>query len=123
MSELLIYAIRQRQQVVGMPGDDEPESSSKQLLNDALTYLKNQQGRMNYAEYRKQGLPITSAYIESTIKQINRRVKGPEKFWSTNAQAIVQLRADYISENQPMTKFWHERRKHLTISTYYKMAG
>lgn len=120
---LLIDAIRQRQQVVGKPADNEPESSPKQLLNEALTYLQNQQGRMNYAEYRKQGLPITSAYIESTIKQINRRVKGTEKFWSTNAQAIVQLRADYLSENQPLTKFWRERRKHLPLTTHYKTAG
>jgi hypothetical protein len=119
----LIDAIKQRQQTVGMPGDDEPETSPKQLLADALTYLQNQHRRMNYAEYRKQGLPITSAYIESTIKQINRRVKGTEKFWSTNALPMVQLRADYLSENQPLNKFWQERRQHLPITTYYKMLG
>ncbi len=36
--------------------------------------------RMNYPEYRRQGLPITSSHIESTIKRINRRMKGTDKF-------------------------------------------
>ncbi len=35
---------------------------------------------MKYDQYRRQGLPITSSPIESTVKQINRRVKGSEKF-------------------------------------------
>ena len=37
---------------------------------------------MNYPEYRRLGLPLTSSHIESTIKQIAARVKGSEKFWS-----------------------------------------
>lgn len=37
---------------------------------------------MNYVEYRGLGLPITSSLMESTVKQIGRRVKGTEKFWS-----------------------------------------
>ena len=36
--------------------------------------------------------PITSSHIESTIIQINRRVKGSEKFGSgAGAGAILQL--------------------------------
>ncbi len=41
---------------------------------------------MRYDEYRRQGLPFTSCHIESTIKQINRRVKGSENFWSEGAR-------------------------------------
>jgi hypothetical protein len=44
----------------------------------ALRYLENQKSRMLYDQYRREGLPITSSHIESTIKQINRRVKGTE---------------------------------------------
>jgi len=36
---------------------------------------------MNYPEYRRLGLPISSAPVESVIKPLNRRVKGSEKFW------------------------------------------
>lgn len=120
---LLLDALKQRQQELGLPGDDEPETSPKRLLADAFTYLQNQAARINYPEYRKQGLPITSAYIESTIKQLNRRVKGTEKFWWTNADPMVQLRADHLSETQPLQKFWKERCHHLPTSTFYKMAN
>jgi hypothetical protein len=36
---------------------------------------------MNDPEYRRLGLPISRAPVESVIKQLNRRVKGSEKFW------------------------------------------
>jgi hypothetical protein len=35
---------------------------------------------MNYPEYRRLGLPITSSLMESTIKQLSQRVNGTEKF-------------------------------------------
>ncbi len=53
---------------------------------EALTYLQNQKerGMRDTASTAKQGLPITSSHIESTIKQINcKRLKGTEKFWSS----------------------------------------
>lgn len=78
---------------------------------------------MSYSEYRRDGLPIASAYIESTIKQVNRRVKGTEKFWSTNADPILQLRADAISETQQIDGFWRRRPENLPSFTHYKMAG
>ena len=37
---------------------------------------------MQYDAYRREGLPITSSHMESTVKRFNRRVKGTEKFWS-----------------------------------------
>ena len=65
---------------------------------------------MRYDEYRQQGLPIVSAYIESTIKQVNQRVKGSEKFWSEGgAEALLQLAGDYLSERLPLDQFWRNR--------------
>ena len=76
--------------------------SPRSKVADALRYLENQKSRMHYDEYRRMGLPITSSHIESTIKQINRRVKGTEKFWSEGgAEALLQLAADYLERNQP----------------------
>ena len=46
-----------------------------------LTYPKNNEPRMNYTDYRKQGLPVSSSMVESLIKEVNYRVKGTEKFW------------------------------------------
>jgi len=120
--DALLEQMKARQNEIGHPAKDEKESSPKQLLADAIRYVSNQQTRMKYAEYRQSGLPITSAYIESTIKQVNRRVKGTEKFWSTNADPILQLRADAISETVEMQKFWKRRAKKLPTFTNYNIA-
>ena len=58
------------------------DSDPQQSVADTLTYLTNQQSRMNDPVYRRLGLPITSSHIESTVKQISRRVKDSEKFWT-----------------------------------------
>lgn len=93
-------------------------------MADALRYLENQQSRMHYDDYRRRGLPITSSHIESTIKQINRRVKGTEKFWSEGgAEALLQLAADYLSETQPLSTFWRERPNRATGQRQYHTSG
>jgi hypothetical protein len=56
---------------------------------------------MKYAKYRRAGLLITSSHIKSTIKRINRRVKGTEKFWLNGwAEALLQLTAHNLSCNR-----------------------
>jgi hypothetical protein len=98
------------QQEVGLPSPDESDSSPRNHLAAAIRYLANQQSRMRYAEYRQAGLPVTSCHMESTIKQINRRVKGTEKFWSEDGgEAILQLAADYLSDHSPLDSFWPRR--------------
>ena len=65
---------------------------------------------MNYPKYRREGLPITSAAVESLIKQFNQRVKGTEKFWLTGgAEAVLQVRAAYLSEDGRGEEF-HQHR-------------
>jgi hypothetical protein len=121
---MVIAALRQRQQEVGLPEKDESEESPRSKVADALRYLENQQSRMHYDEYRRQGLPITSSHIESTIKQINRRVKGTEKFWSDGgAEALLQLTADYLSETNPLATFWRERPGRATGQRHYRAAA
>lgn len=70
-----------------------------------VTYLANNESRMNYPEYRKAGLPVSSAMIESLIKEINYRVKGTEKFWNRpdGAEAILQVRAAVLDDNDRLT--------------------
>ena len=85
------------------------EEQSRKILQEGLTYLSNNAQRMRYHEYRQAGLPITTTIIESTIKQIGRRMKGTEKFWRPGAEPQLQLCADRISETSPLTKFWQRR--------------
>jgi hypothetical protein len=48
--------------------------------------------------------------VESLIKQINRRVKGTEKFWNpTSAEMILQLRAAYLSDDERLAKHLKSR--------------
>ena len=122
--EPVIAALAQRQVELGPAEDDEPESSPRQRVAEALSYLQNQKERMRYATYRQQGLPITSSHIESTIKQVNQRVKGSEKFWSeSGAEAILQLRADTLSETDPLASFWQRRQARATGQRRYKHAA
>ncbi len=85
----------------------------KSTVDDTLTYVTNNRERMDYPEYRRLGLPISSAPVESTIKQINRRVKGSEKFWlEGGAEAILQLRAAQLSQDDRWNRYWLRPRRH-----------
>lgn len=119
--DLVIGELQTRQQELGLPQDGDAETHPRRVVTEALCYLRNQQSRMHYDEYRRQGLPITSAYIESTIKQLNRRVKGSEKFWTDGgAEALLQLSADYLSDRAPLDKFWQHRPAQSTGYRCYR---
>jgi hypothetical protein len=119
--ERLLEGLRERQAELGEPEPDDAETHPRQLLAEALQYLENQRSRMHYPEYRRQGLPITSAYVESTIKQLNRRVKGSEKFWSeAGAEALLQLAADYLSDRAPLDRFWRQRPEQCNGTRCYR---
>lgn len=123
-AELVIEALCERQQELGLSENEESEESPRSKVAEAIRYLENQKSRMRYHEYRRAGLPITSSHIESTIKQINRRVKGSEKFWSEGgAEALLQLAADYLSETNPLTTFWRGRPDHATGQRHYQSTG
>jgi hypothetical protein len=120
----VLRALEARQAEVGPPEPDEPETSPRQAVARTLTYLRNQQDKMQYDAYRRQGLPITSSLMESVVKQVNRRVKGTEKFWSEDgAEAILQLRADQLSDDQPLDAFWKRRQEAATGQRRYRPAA
>lgn len=108
----VIAALTERQAELGSPADKETGTPRAQVA-ESLGYFTNQRSRMNYAEYRRQGLPITSSYIESTIKQINRRMKGTEKFWSSAVNAMLTLVADQLTETNVIPRFWDRRTARL----------
>lgn len=119
----ILVELEQRCQELGLPEKNDSATSPRRIVADALTYLRNNQDYMKYHDYRRQGLPITSSLMESTVKQVSRRVKGTEKFWSaTGADPILQLRADYISETEPMTTFWENWQKSATGYRNYATA-
>jgi hypothetical protein len=118
----LIAAVGTRTAELGPPAEGDTTSAAA-LVARTLGYLQNQRARMKYAEYRKLGLPITSSHIESTIKQINRRVKGTEKFWDQGAEPLLQLAADNHSETTAHDQFWRQRRHRLSTTRSYQNAA
>jgi hypothetical protein len=107
----LLKRLRQAASAVGKPPRDAADTDPRQVVKDALGYVHNNRTRMDYPRYRRLGLPTSSAPVESTIKQINRRVKGSEKFWLTGgAEAILQVRAAYLSEDDRASAYWSRPR-------------
>jgi hypothetical protein len=122
-TQALIAALEVRCGELGTPQEGDGETCPRWVVAEALRYVKNQRSRMKYAEYRRQGLPITSSHIESTIKQVNRRVKGTEKFWDQGAEPLLQLVADHLSETPDFGRFWKRRPSQLKATRCYQTAA
>jgi hypothetical protein len=122
--KVVIGELEARGAALGLPQKDESEASPRKVVAEALSYLSNHQARMQYDAYRRDGLPITSSHMESTVKRFNRRVKGTEKFWSEEgAEAILKLRADHLSETEPLEAYWKNRQDAATGRRQYRRSG
>lgn len=106
--DAVLADLRAWQTRLGRPEKDLPDKDPRQILQTTLTYLTNNAGRMNYPQYRREGLPVTSCLVESLIKEINNRVKGTEQFWNRpdalEGEAILQAAASHLSDGDPLTK-------------------
>ena len=107
----VLTELREHQTRMGLPEKDAPETDPCEQLRVVIGYLTNNRDRMKYHDYRRQGLPTTSAWMESTVKQMNYRIKGTEKFWNnpTGAEAILQIRAAALSDDDRLTRYLTNR--------------
>jgi len=120
----------------GVPLKEIADKEPSKIVNRALRYLKNNRERMNYPEYRRAGLPVTSALVESLIKEINWRLKGTEKYWNRtdepptsprtgqrvggqsfqypamSAESMLQVRAAVLSDDNRLEKHILSRPGH-----------
>jgi hypothetical protein len=121
--EKVIAELAQRQAELGSPHETDGETHPRVVVGTALGYLQNHKDKMRYPDYRRRGLPITSSYVESAVKQFNQRVKGTEKFWTEQgAEALLQLRADYLGNTDVLTDFWQDRQDNATGQNNYAQA-
>ena len=84
------------------PGETLAKTDGRSIVARAVTYLSNNESRMNYPKYRRAGLPVTSAMVESLIKEFNYRVKGTEKSWNRlrGCEAILQVRNAVLCDDR-----------------------
>ena len=122
--EKVIAELAQRQAELGSPQGSDGETHPRVVVSTAVGYLQKHKDKMRYPEYRRQGLPITSSYVESTVKQFNQRVKGSEKFWTeAGAESLLQLRADYLGPSSIIAEFWQNRQDSATGQNNYTQAA
>ncbi len=106
LEELRVWQAR-----LGEPPPDCPENDARRIVAATVTYLTNNQQRMKYPEYRRAGLPVTTAWMESLVKEINYRVKGTEMFWNDpeGAEAILQVRAAALCDDDRLAQHLRTR--------------
>ena len=87
------------------------EGDARPVLAEVACYLRNNRSRMDYPRYRRDGLPVTSSWVESLVGEFNSRVKGRDKYWnrSSGAEAILQVRAAVLSDDDRLTRYFAER--------------
>ena len=111
MREKLLLALQAEAARAGQPPEGAPERDPRKVLQTAVRYVTHNLDKMDYPRYRQLGLPISSAPVESLIKQFNRRVKGTEKFWTPSAlEAVLQVRAAELSEDSRLDHLWSTPR-------------
>jgi hypothetical protein len=108
---------------LGKPPSNASTDDPRQIVRASCTYYKNHAKRMNYPHYRREGFPLTSSLMESTVKQVSRRVKGSEKYWSQGGgELMLRLRGEYLSEGNPMGAYWTRRSSQATGMRTYRRA-
>ena len=70
-------------------------SRRRELIEEQLTYFRNQRHRMQYAQYLREGLPIGSGVVEAACKTLaTQRMKQSGMSWGQDGgQAILTLRS------------------------------
>lgn len=107
----VIDELRRWQERIGAPPSDAAEQDPRKLVAKTITYLEHNRERMNYPEYRRAGLPVTTAWMESLVKEINYRAKGTEMFWNDpeGAEAILQVRAAALCDDDRLRRHLRTR--------------
>lgn len=107
----VIEELQSHQQRIGEPPADASDDDPRERLRLEIGYLEHNRDRMDYARYRREGLPTTSAWMESAGKELNYRVKGTEMFWNNpaGAEAILHLRAAALSDDDRLVRLLTNR--------------
>lgn len=108
--EDLLEELHRHRRRIGEPAEGVGEKDPRAVLVANIRYITENRSSMDYPAYRRAGFPVTSALVESGIKQYNRRVKGTEKFWRRDGvEAVLQVRAAHLSEDDRAKRHFENR--------------
>jgi uncharacterized protein UPF0236 len=83
-------------------------AAKRSALDDLMRYAGARREKMNYREYKEQGLSIGSGPTESMCKALSRRLKGIGMRWQIrNAEAMAGLEA--LHQSQGWSSYWTTR--------------
>lgn len=107
----VLEELREWRTKLGEPSADAPDQDPRKVVATTMTYLENNRDRMKYPEYRQAGMPVTTAWMESLVKEMNYRVKGTEMFWNNpeGAEAILQVRAAALCDDDRLANHLETR--------------
>jgi hypothetical protein len=106
--ESVIRSIRYFRKTCGIHGGPRAE-----LIRDSLRFFTRNRERMDYARYRREGLPIGSGVVEAACKTVvGQRFKRAGMRWSIEGgQNILNLRVLVLSKR--WDAFWKSHEKSL----------
>ena len=105
--DLLLRDLAKLAKKLGPPPPKAAKNDPRRILANQFDYFSTNRDGLDYPTFRKRGWPIGSGIVESTIKQIAKRVKGTEKHWTIKgAEYTLQVVAHLLSEDQSWQLFW-----------------
>lgn len=89
-------------------------AEEKEAVRDLRRYLNNNATRIDYKRYLEKGLMIGSGVIESSNRRVvAQRLKQAGMHWSlAGADAVMGLRAAYLSDSDRWRCFWYPETAH-----------
>jgi hypothetical protein len=89
------------------PGRKEEPTPAACVVAQVIDYFRTNRAGLDYPLYRSRGWPLASCQVESTIKQMGKRVKGSERHWSLRGvEHTMQVSALLIANDGGWDRFW-----------------
>ena len=92
---------------LGPPPKGAADNDPRRILANNVEYFRTNRAGLDYPTFRRNGWPIGSGIIESTIKVVGKRVKGTEKHWNLHGvEQTLQVVTHLMSDDGSWEAFW-----------------